>query len=122
MSTVPMGFDGLSAAWFCVCLVTLGLGAGFFIVPIATVLQHRPPPESKGAVRGAANFLSFAGIFAASAAEMFLGSVCHLSPGQVFWVCGALALATGLDVVATRREALRELLARPTPTPTNPGS
>jgi acyl-[acyl-carrier-protein]-phospholipid O-acyltransferase/long-chain-fatty-acid--[acyl-carrier-protein] ligase len=122
LSTVPMGFDGLPTAWFCVWLVTLGLGAGFFIVPIAAVLQHRPPPESKGAVQGAANLLSFAGVFAASAAQMFLGRVCHLSPGKVFWVCGALALATGLYAVATRREALRELFARSAPTPATTSS
>jgi len=117
LSTVPMGFDGLTTAWFCVCLVTLGLGAGFYIVPIAAVLQHRPPPESKGAVQGAANLLSFVGIFLASAAQMFLGRVCHLRPGQVFWVCGAIVLAIGFYAVATRREALRELFAGPTTVP-----
>lgn len=112
LSSVPMGFSGLGAAWFCVCLVALGLGAGFFIVPIAAVLQHRPPPEFKGAVQGAANLLSFVGIFAASGTQMFLGRICRLTPGQVFWFCGAAALATGLYAVATRREALRELFAR----------
>jgi acyl-[acyl-carrier-protein]-phospholipid O-acyltransferase/long-chain-fatty-acid--[acyl-carrier-protein] ligase len=112
LSSVPMGFSGLGTAWFCVCLVALGLGAGFFIVPIAAVLQHRPPPEFKGAVQGAANLLSFVGIFAASGTQMFLGRICRLPPGQVFWFCGAAALATGLYAVATRREALRELFAR----------
>lgn len=109
LSTIPMGWPGLSMVGFCVCLVTLGLGAGFFIVPIAAVLQHRPPPEAKGAVQGAANLLSFVGIFAASGAQIFLSKLCKLTPGQVFWVCGAIALATGFYAVATRREAWREL-------------
>jgi acyl-[acyl-carrier-protein]-phospholipid O-acyltransferase/long-chain-fatty-acid--[acyl-carrier-protein] ligase len=117
LSSVPMGFHGLGTAWFCVCLVALGLGAGFFIVPIAAVLQHRPPPESKGAVQGAANLLSFVGIFAASGTQMLLGRVCHLSPGRVFWVCGATAMLTGLYAVATRREAIRELFAPVTKAP-----
>lgn len=120
LSSVPMGLEGLGTAWFCVCLVALGLSAGFFIVPIAATLQHRPPPEAKGAVQGAANLLSFVGIFAASAMQMLLGRVCRLTPGQVFWVCGVFALATGFYAVATRREALRELFARRPEMPAGP--
>lgn len=111
LSTLPMGIPGLGTGRFCVCLVALGLGAGFFIVPIAAVLQHRPAPGAKGAVQGTANLLSFVGIFASSATQLLLGRVCGLSPGQVFWVCGAAALVTGFYAVATRREALRELFS-----------
>lgn len=111
LSTIPMGWEGLPTPWFCACLIALGLGAGFFIVPIAAALQHRPPPESKGAVQGTANVLSFIGIFGASGMQMFLGRVCGMAPGHVFWVCGAIALLTGGYAVATRREAIRELFA-----------
>jgi len=107
--TVPMGLDGINTFWFTLCLASLGFCAGIFIVPIAAVLQHRPPPESKGAVQGAANLLSWIGILLASAAQEILKNLVHLSSGHVFWFCGAMALATGFYAVATRREALRQL-------------
>lgn len=119
LGTVPMGFEGLRTWVFVVSLVGLGLGAGFFIVPIAAVLQHRPPPDKKGAVQGAANLLSFVGIFAASGVQMFLGGICRMSPGHVFWVGGVMALATGIYAVTTRLEAMRELF-RPNPNPKPP--
>jgi len=107
LSTIPMGMDGLGVAGFAVALAALGFSAGFFIVPIAAVLQHRPSAETKGAVQGAANLLSFVGILAASGVQWVATDRFHLSTGQVFWFCGAAALATGVYVAASRREQMR---------------
>jgi acyl-[acyl-carrier-protein]-phospholipid O-acyltransferase/long-chain-fatty-acid--[acyl-carrier-protein] ligase len=93
--SVPMGVPGVSFMTFVLCLIGLGFAAGLFIVPIAAVLQHRPAPEDKGAVQGAANVLSFIGILAASGVQWLSFQTLHLTPGQVFWVCGACALLTG---------------------------
>jgi len=49
-----LGIEGISRSAFTVCLALLGVGGGLFIVPIAAVLQHRPPAERKGSVQGAA--------------------------------------------------------------------
>jgi hypothetical protein len=87
----------------------LGFTGGLFIVPLAAALQHIPPPESKGAVQGAANLLSWIGIFLASAVQEVLKNTLGLTSGHIFWVCGAAALGTGIYAVATRREALRQL-------------
>jgi acyl-[acyl-carrier-protein]-phospholipid O-acyltransferase/long-chain-fatty-acid--[acyl-carrier-protein] ligase len=95
LCAIPMGMAGVSFAAFVLCLVGLGFSAGLFIVPIAAVLQHRPAPEDKGAVQGAANVLSFIGILAASGVQWLSFRTLQLSPGQVFWVCGACALLTG---------------------------
>jgi acyl-[acyl-carrier-protein]-phospholipid O-acyltransferase/long-chain-fatty-acid--[acyl-carrier-protein] ligase len=92
---IPMGIAGVPFATFVLCLVGLGFAAGLFIVPIAAVLQHRPAPEDKGAVQGAANVLSFIGILAASGVQWLSFQTLNLTPGQVFWVCGACALLTG---------------------------
>jgi acyl-[acyl-carrier-protein]-phospholipid O-acyltransferase/long-chain-fatty-acid--[acyl-carrier-protein] ligase len=102
LSTVPMGLAGVGATGFTLALVALGFAAGLFIVPIAAVLQHRPAPESKGAVQGAANVLSFVGILAASGVQWLSFEAFHLTPGQVFWVCGACALLTGAYSAVSR--------------------
>lgn len=102
LSTVPMGLAGIGAVGFSLALVALGFAAGLFIVPIAAVLQHRPAPETKGAVQGAANVLSFVGILAASGVQWLSFEALHLTPGQVFWVCGACALLTGAYAAVSR--------------------
>ena len=107
LSTVPMGAAGVGLAGFAVALASLGFWAGFFIVPIAAVLQHRPSPENKGAVQGAANLLSFVGILAASGAQWAAAERLHLSTGQVFWLCGAFALLTGAYAAISRGRMIR---------------
>ena len=81
---VPLGAAGLSI--FCVVLslpqisvsaafgwlALLGFARGFFIVPVAALLQHRPSCEIKGEVQATANLLSFAGVFLASGAHWLL--------------------------------------------------
>ena len=52
LSTIPMGMEGVTAFNFSICMATLGFSAGLFIVPVVSVIQHRPSPESKGAVQG----------------------------------------------------------------------
>ena len=109
LATLPMGVADISVRAFCCALVALGFGGGLFIVPIASVLQHRPPAHEKGAVQGAASVWSFVGIWGASGAQLFLGNVAQVGVGRIFWACGAVALTTGSYVIWTRR---RELFLR----------
>lgn len=102
LSSIPMGLQGVGVVGFTLALATLGFSAGFFIVPIAAVLQHRPAPADKGAVQGAANLLSFVGILAAAGAQYLAAEYLGLSSGQVFWVCGACALLTGAYAAISR--------------------
>lgn len=46
---------------FVTCLFVIGFGAGFYLVPLYTLLQHRAPKESKGNVIAASNFLNVVG-------------------------------------------------------------
>lgn len=48
--------------WACALLVVLGLSAGLFEVPLNAYLQHRSPPESRGAVLAATNMLIYTGM------------------------------------------------------------
>ncbi|MFM1943994.1 MAG: hypothetical protein RI897_2976 [Verrucomicrobiota bacterium] len=95
---VPLGSMGMTAfglylAWpghgvmeVVVGLVLYGFFAGFFIVPIAALIQHRPEKGEKGSVIAASNLLSFVGIFSAAGVFFLLGGVMGLNPREVFLV------------------------------------
>ena len=102
LSTVPMGMDGVTADTFRICMATLGFSAGLFIVPVVSVIQHRPSPESKGAVQGSVSSLSFLGIMAAAGVQWVSRETFHISSGQVFWVCGASAIICGAYAAISR--------------------
>jgi hypothetical protein len=97
-----MGLDGVTADTFRICMGCLGFSAGLFIVPVVTVIQHRPSPESKGAVQGSVSSLSFLGIMAAAGVQWVSREAFDISSGQVFWVCGASALICGAYAAISR--------------------
>ena len=102
LSTVPMGMEGVTADTFRICMATLGFSAGLFIVPVVSVIQHRPSPESKGAVQGSVSSLSFLGIMAAAGVQWVAREAFHISSAQVFWVCGASAIICGAYAAISR--------------------
>ena len=102
LSTVPMGMEGVTADTFRICMATLGFSAGLFIVPVVSVIQHRPSPESKGAVQGSVSSLSFLGILAAAGVQWVARETFQISSGQVFWVCGASAIICGAYAAISR--------------------
>lgn len=108
LSSIVLGWPGVSVTPFAIALATLGLGGGLFIVPIAAVLQHRPAPAEKGAVQGTANLVSWIGILISSGVQAVFGAL-HRPPEEVFWFCGLAALVAGIFVNSTRPGAVREL-------------
>jgi acyl-[acyl-carrier-protein]-phospholipid O-acyltransferase / long-chain-fatty-acid--[acyl-carrier-protein] ligase len=76
-------------------LTVLGFFAGFFAVPIAALIQHRPEPERKGAMIAAANLISFIGIGLQPFAQLLLMKFGHPNPARVF------LLTSGMTAVAT---------------------
>jgi acyl-[acyl-carrier-protein]-phospholipid O-acyltransferase/long-chain-fatty-acid--[acyl-carrier-protein] ligase len=112
MSLVSAGLSvpGLSVNAALVRLSLLGFTGGFFIVPIAALLQHRPDPAKKGEVLAAANLLSFVGIFAASGAYYLLADVAGLSPARIFFFGGVLTLAGAIYVLFLLPDALLRFL------------
>ena len=115
---VPLGAFGLSifSSWLACPAVTLhqaflllamlGFAGGFFIVPVAALLQHRPSRETKGEVQATANWLSFVGVFLASGAHWLLAQKLSLSPREIFLVGGVLTLAGAIYVLVLLPEAL----------------
>jgi len=112
MSLVSAGLSvpGLSVNAALVRLSLLGFTGGFFIVPIAALLQHRPDPAKKGELLAAANLLSFVGIFVASGAYYLLADVAGLSPCRIFFFGGVLTLAGAIYVLFLLPDALLRFL------------
>ena len=112
LAALWLGWPGIGKSEFTVGLALLGLGGGLFIVPIVSVLQHRPSAQTKGAVQGAASWLSWVGIAAAAMTQTFLSGPAQLSYGQIFWACGVVAALAGVFVAWSRPRAVPEMLAR----------
>ena len=110
LAGVWIGWPGMEKPAFTAGLFLLGLGGGLFIVPIVSVLQHRPPARTKGAVQGAASWLSWVGIAAAAITQTLLSE--RLSYGKIFWVCGAVAGLAGAFVTWSRPRAVPDMLDR----------
>ena len=87
-------------------LALLGFSGGFFIVPIAALLQHKPARENKGQVQATANWLSFVVVFLAAGAHWLLAQKLQLSPRGIFLVGGALTLLGAIYVLFLLPDAL----------------
>ena len=107
-----LGVEDISKTAFTVCLTLLGIGGGMFIVPLAAVLQHRPPADRKGSVQGAASWLSWVGISAAALLQKELNIRLGWTPGDIFSFCGACAVVAGVYVTMSRPSALPLMLKR----------
>ena len=88
---IILALADLSAMAVMVNLTLLGFFAGFFIVPIAALIQHRPDGDIKGSVIAAANLLSFVGIFLAAGVQLMAGAA-GLTPRDIFLVISVVTL------------------------------
>ncbi len=104
--SASLAVSGLTVNGALVCLALLGVAGGFFIVPVAALLQHRPDPDKKGEVLATANLLSFVGVFLASGAHYLLAQVWDFSPRQIFLTSGVLTLVAAIYVVVLLPDAL----------------
>jgi acyl-[acyl-carrier-protein]-phospholipid O-acyltransferase/long-chain-fatty-acid--[acyl-carrier-protein] ligase len=93
--TVPHGNGHmLSAAygWSGFWLLALGMAAGMYDIPLQAFLQERSPPQERGVVMAAYNFLSFSGMLLSAAIFWLLASVLGLSARVIFLLCGLATL------------------------------
>ncbi len=108
---VPLGALGLSlfAGWLwqpglsylqlLPLLAALGFFGGFFIVPVSAILQHRPAKDQKGALLGAASWLSWVGILVASGFYWVIATGLDLGPRGVFLIGALMTLGATVYVV-----------------------
>lgn len=112
LGSVALGWPGVEKSIFVSALALLGVGGGLFIVPVVSVLQHSPSADIRGAVQGAASWLSWIGIAVAAQMLTLLSGAAHFSYGQIFWVCGGVAALAGIFVTWSRPQAVPEMIAR----------
>jgi len=95
LSTVPPGVGSPWSApyyWACFWLLTLGVFAGLYDIPLLAFLQHRSPRESRGRILAAYNFLSFTGMLLASGVFGLLAGWLKLSARQIWLLAGIVTV------------------------------
>jgi acyl-[acyl-carrier-protein]-phospholipid O-acyltransferase/long-chain-fatty-acid--[acyl-carrier-protein] ligase len=119
---IPLGSMGMTVLGLClaipdlsfravlVLLAALGFFGGFFIVPISALIQHQPEEDKKGVVIGAANWLSFVGIGAASAMYYAATHFARLNPGGIFFWSALATLGATAYVLWLLPDSLLRLL------------
>ena len=60
-------------------LIIIGFFAGFYMVPLYTLLQHRAPKAAKGDMIATSNFINVTGAMAASALFFLLVNLGHIT-------------------------------------------
>ncbi|MEZ5976524.1 MAG: MFS transporter [Planctomycetota bacterium] len=79
------------SVWFLgLSLLGMGVGSGWFTVPIRCLIQGRPKETQRGSIQGLAEVMDFIGILLAGAVFLLLDKGLHLTPPQMFAVAGGL--------------------------------
>jgi acyl-[acyl-carrier-protein]-phospholipid O-acyltransferase / long-chain-fatty-acid--[acyl-carrier-protein] ligase len=94
-----LGRHGISFGTAAFDLAFLALFAGFYIVPISAMLQHRPAREQKGSVLAAASLLSWVGILLSAGVFYLLTVTLKLSPPTIFLLIAGVTFATTIYLI-----------------------
>jgi acyl-[acyl-carrier-protein]-phospholipid O-acyltransferase/long-chain-fatty-acid--[acyl-carrier-protein] ligase len=98
----------------CAFLVGLGVSAGLFDVPLQAFMQDQSPPEHRGAILAASNFLTFSGMLIASFSYWLLRVPAvgiELTPRQVFLLGGLATIPVFIYIVFLIPQATIKFLA-----------
>ena len=87
-----------SITWTILDLVLMGIGGGFYIVPLNTYVQDTVEEEHRGEVIATANFFSFCGVFIAAGLLLGLGMIGIGAAGS-FAFLGIITLGLTIAVV-----------------------
>ncbi len=96
-------------------LMLLGVSAGLFDVPLASYMQDRSPPEHRGSILAASNFLTFGGMLLASIFYWFLrrpvNGEAYLSSREIFLLCGLATVPVFIYIILLIPQATIKFLA-----------
>lgn len=79
-----------------ICMFLIGIGAGFYVVPLESFIQYRSPPDKVGSVKAASGFLSWVGVLIATGLMHLFATVIGLTAQTGFLLISFLLL--GLSV------------------------
>jgi len=77
----------------------LGVGAGFFIVPISAYLQNESPTKRRARFIAASNFLAFSAMLGAPIMFWILTGPLGATPGQIFVISGVASVLVGVYTI-----------------------
>lgn len=86
-------------------LFLLGISAGLFSIPLDSYLQYRSPPDHRGMVLAASNFISFSFMLFSSALFFVMRVQLDLSPSAVFLMAGLGTIPVIIYVVCLLPDA-----------------
>jgi acyl-[acyl-carrier-protein]-phospholipid O-acyltransferase/long-chain-fatty-acid--[acyl-carrier-protein] ligase len=103
-----MDLDARTLFWFWVVFAAgAGISAGFYLIPLMTLIQKRAPDGERGRFLGTTNAISFAFMTIASIIYLIWYKVLGLEPEWVFFLCAVLSLF-GCLIFFLRRKHLAE--------------
>lgn len=105
-----LSIHGLTFPTVALLLAGLGFSAGFFIVPINALLQHRPEDSRRGGVIAATNMISWLAVGLAAGVNYLFTARLGLTPPQVFLATAVLTLAATVYALFLLPDALLRLL------------
>jgi len=82
----------------------LGVGAGFFIVPISAYLQNESPAKRRARFIAASNFLAFSAMLMAPVLFWILTGPLGATPGHIFIVSGLASILVGVYTIRLFRQ------------------
>lgn len=104
-------FSYIAACFF---LLMLGISAGLFDVPLAAYMQDRSPPEHRGSILAASNFLTFGGMLIAAGVFWALRTPMlgiELTSRQIFFLCGLATVPVFIYIIVLIPQASIKFLA-----------
>jgi len=111
----PVGEITIHYVAACMFLLFLGMSAGLFDVPLAAFMQDRSPPDHRGSILAASNFLTFGGMLLASAGYWALRLPVRgeplFSPQGVFFLCGLATIPVFIYIIFLIPQATIKFLA-----------
>jgi acyl-[acyl-carrier-protein]-phospholipid O-acyltransferase / long-chain-fatty-acid--[acyl-carrier-protein] ligase len=87
-AAIANGFPVAKYGTTCFLLLIMGVTAGLYDIPLEAFLQDRSPPESRGSIMAAYNFIAFAGMLMASGLYWLLSGPLGLSSRAIFLIGG----------------------------------
>lgn len=94
--------------WTRILMLTAGIGAGIYLIPIEAFIQYRAPKNRVGEVLAASGFLSWLGVLGAGVLIFALSFVPGWTPARTFLLLGGITL--GLTAITLA--LLPDFLAR----------
>jgi acyl-[acyl-carrier-protein]-phospholipid O-acyltransferase / long-chain-fatty-acid--[acyl-carrier-protein] ligase len=91
--------------WACFCLLSLGVSAGFFLVPLESYMQHHSEPSKRGSLLAASNFLSCVGTLITTGLFVVLAKY-EVLPRTIFLIAGIATIPVFIYIVWLIPQAL----------------